>query len=343
MYVRQKGGYPMKKNKKMKKLLLPIAIATAVLWSSCGNSGGSYSYNKSEAAVSSSIAYASDSYSETTTEMEEAGYGGEIDLSADLHPDASRKVIYTTDVSIETEQFEESVSTIRALLDEAGGYVSSTSQWGSSSDGSRRGDYTCRVPAEKYRPFLSGLQGAGNVYSLNEYTDDITTQYVDVQARLDSLQNQKERLEELAKEAKDIDTLLSIEDKLGEVQYQLESYTAQMRSFDNQVDYSTVVISLREVRKVSEGVTFGSRIRAAFSGSWENLVDGTQSFVIGLIYALPGLVILAIILCIAIPLIRRYRKRRRTSMSIQTGKEKQYTAQWKAPPAPEDKPEDKTE
>lgn len=340
----------MKKNKRMKKLrLIPMVLAAAVLWSSCGSSGSSTSYNKSEAAVASSFAYASDDYyTEETADMMEAGYGGEVDLSADLHPDENRKVIYTSDVSIETEQFEESVSTIRALLDETGGYVSSTSQWGSSSDGSRRGDYTCRVPAEHYRAFLSGLQGAGNVYSLNEYTDDITTQYVDVQARLDSLQNQKERLEELAKEAKDIDTLLSIEDKLGEVQYQLESYTAQMRTFDNQVDYSTVVISLREVRKVSEGVTFGSRIRAAFSGSWENFVDGAQSFVIWLIYALPGLIILAIILCIAIPLIRRYRKRRRGSMSVQTGKEKQYSAQWQAA-APknaepsESKPEDKIE
>lgn len=340
----------MKKNKRMKKLrLIPMALAAAVLWSSCGSSGSSTSYNKSEAAVASSFAYASDDYyTEETADMMEAGYGGEVDLSADLHPDENRKVIYTSDVSIETEQFEESVSTIRALLDETGGYVSSTSQWGSSSDGSRRGDYTCRVPAEHYRAFLSGLQGAGNVYSLNEYTDDITTQYVDVQARLDSLQNQKERLEELAKEAEDIDTLLSIEDKLGEVQYQLESYTAQMRTFDNQVDYSTVVISLREVRKVSEGVTFGSRIRAAFSGSWENFVDRAQSFVIWLIYALPGLIILAVILCIAIPLIRRYRKRRRGSMSVQTGKEKQYSAQWQtaapknAEPS-ESKPEDKTE
>ena len=340
----------MKKNKRMKKLrLIPMVLAAAVLWSSCGSSGSSTSYNKSEAAVASSFAYASDDYyTEETADMMEAGYGGEVDLSADLHPDENRKVIYTSDVSIETEQFEESVSTIRALLDETGGYVSSTSQWGSSSDGSRRGDYTCRVPAEHYRAFLSGLQGAGNVYSLNEYTDDITTQYVDVQARLDSLQNQKERLEELAKEAEDIDTLLSIEDKLGEVQYQLESYTAQMRTFDNQVDYSTVVISLREVRKVSEGVTFGSRIRAAFSGSWENFVDGAQSFVIWLIYALPGLIILAIILCIAIPLIRRYRKRRRGSMSVQTGKEKQYSAQWQtaapknAEPS-ESKPEDETE
>lgn len=340
----------MKKNKRMKKLrLIPMALAAAVLWSSCGSSGSSTSYNKSEAAVASSFAYASDDYyTEETADMMEAGYGGEVDLSADLHPDENRKVIYTSDVSIETEQFEESVSTIRALLDETGGYVSSTSQWGSNSDGSRRGDYTCRVPAEHYRAFLSGLQGAGNVYSLNEYTDDITTQYVDVQARLDSLQNQKERLEELAKEAKDIDTLLSIEDKLGEVQYQLESYTAQMRTFDNQVDYSTVVISLREVRKVSEGVTFGSRIRAAFSGSWENFVDGAQSFVIWLIYALPGLIILAVILCIAIPLIRRYRKRHRGSMPVQTGKEKQYSAQWQtaapknAEPS-ESKPEDKTE
>lgn len=328
-------------------IIFAIAAAAAFLWSSCG-SGASPSYNSAGGetmSMSSTAAY------DAAYEMEEGYFAEDVDLSADLHPDENRKIIYTADVSIETEQFDDAISTIRGLLDTAGGYVSSTSQWGSSSDGSRRGSYTCRVPSDHYREFISGLSGAGNVYSLNEYTDDITTQYVDVQARLDSLEVQKERLEELAAEAEDIEVLLSIEDKLSDVLYQIESYTAQMRTYDNQVDYSTVTIDLREVSKVSEGTTFGTRIRAAFSGSWENFVGGVQRFVIWFIYALPGLIILAVIVLIVVLCIRRHRKRHPHSSSapVYSGQGKPYVPQWQTPSAgetpqtPEGKPEDKSE
>lgn len=324
----------MKEKRRMRKrlpVIFAMAAAAAFLWSSCGNSS---SYNTKGMSSSSSVAYDSgagyDSDYETGVPEEAAYEGGEIDLSTDLHPDKSRKIIYTADVSVETEQFEAAVSTIRDLLDNAGGYVSSTSQWGSSSDGSRRSSYTCRVPSEHYREFISGLSGAGNVYSLNEYTDDVTTEYVDVQARLDSLNVQKGRLEELAAEAEDIEVLLSIEDKLSEVLYQIESYTAQMRTFDNQIFYSTVTIELREVGKISEGTTFGNRVRAAFSGSWESFVDGVQGFTIWLIYALPGLIIAAVIVLIVIFCIRRHRKRSGTT-SVYPEQRKPYHAQWKTP------------
>ena len=82
-----------------------------------------------------------------------------------------------------------------------------------------------------------------------------------------------------------------------------------MRSYDNQVDYSTVNVYLREVRKVSEGTGFGTRVRAAFSGSWDNFVEGVQRFVIAVIYALPLICILAVIAVIVIPLVIRHNRR----------------------------------
>ncbi len=301
--------------------LMAMAVAAAVLWSSCGASSSSY-----DTAVSVSES----SYGSWT---EETGWDNAGDsLAVDLLPDSERKVIYTSEASIETEDYDGAIAAIRALLDEAGGYVSSTSQWGSAGD--RSGEYTCRVPAEQYRTFLSGLAGTGNLYALHEYTADITTQYVDVEARLSSLEAQRDRLEELAAQAEDIDTLLSIEDKLSEVQYQLESYTAQMRSYDDQIDYSTVTISVNEVSRVSEGTTFGTRLRAAFSGSWSGFVSGVQSFVIGLIYALPGLIVLAIAAGVVFALVKRYRRRHPRPQTL-SGYTQWQPAQKKDPPAEE--------
>lgn len=302
----------MKRLKMFKMMLAAVtaSLMTVCLFAGCGaSSGGSADYAVSSTAVSNN-SMAADAV------IEEAGLTPETaemaDTTGELNPEdfaSDRKIIYTADVEIESETYDDAMTTIRSLLDESDGYISSTSQSGSSVDGNRYANYTCRIPSQKYRAFLDGLSGAGNVYSVSEYTDDITMEYIDVEARISSLEAQRDRLQQLADEAEDIETLLSIETQLSNVQYQLESYTAQMRSYDNQVDYSTVNIYLREVRKVSEGTGFGTRIRAAFSGSWENFVSGVQGFVIAVIYALPMIVILAIIAAIVIPLMVRHNRK----------------------------------
>lgn len=301
------------KGLKMCRMMLAAvtaAMMTVCLFTGCGaSSNGSADYAASS-AVASGNSMAADAV------MEEAGLTPEAaavaNTAGELDPEdfaSDRKIIYTADVEIESETYDDAVTVIRSLLDESSGYISSTSQSGSSVEGNRRANYTCRIPSQKYRTFLDGLSGAGNVYSVSEYTDDITMEYIDVEARISSLEAQRDRLQQLADEAENIDTLLSIENQLSSVQYQLESYTAQMRSYDNQVDYSTVNIYLREVRKVSEGTGFATRIRAAFSGSWENFVGGVQGFVIAVIYALPMLIVLAVIAAIVIPLLVRHNRK----------------------------------
>ena len=331
----------MKADRKTKlKLFLAVGIAGAILFTGCGAS--SRNYNSSEAAVAESAAYDYDGgYDDVGAGTIDAGQlaNGLTAGEGAEELNQNRKIVYTADVSMETETYEETVEAIRKALSEAGGYIESTSQSGSSEEGNRYCDLTCKVPAEKYQDFLNGLSGAGNVYSISQQTDDITAQYIDVDARLDSLQKQKERLEELADGAEDIETLLSIEDKLSDVQYQLESYTAQMRTYENQLSYSTVSVWLREVNRVSEGARFGTRIRAAFSGSWENFVEGAQDFVIFLIYALPGLVILGIAAAVIVPLSIRHHKKVKARLTAQTP----YQAPGRTPDREETQAEEKSE
>ena len=163
----------------------------------------------------------------------------------------------------------------------------------------------------------------------------MTLQYVDLDARLSSLQNQLDRLEELAAEASDIETLLTIETQIGEVQYELESYTAQMRTLENQISYSTVDLTIDEVASVSEGTGFGTRVKAAFGGSWDNFVAAVQGIIIALIYLLPGLIVLGVVLAAVIPLaVRHSRKTKARAASKSPG---QFSG-WNqpSPPVPEE-------
>ena len=270
----------MKRKGKLWKVLA-AGMAAMLLFVGCGSGGGSYD----NASVSSSASVETGEAAMDTMAANGLETGT---VDPETMENAGRKIIYTAYAAMETETFDETSASVRQMVEEAGGYISSSSARGSRTDGTRSVDYTCKIPAGNYAGFIDGLSGAGNLYRLTESTDDVTLQYVDLDARLSSLQNQLDRLEELAAEASDIETLLTIETQIGEVQYELESYTAQMRTLENQIAYSTVDLTIDEVASVSEGTGFGTRVKAAFGGSWDNFVAAVQGIIIALIYLLPG-------------------------------------------------------
>ena len=317
----------MKRKWKLWKVLA-AGMAAVLLFAGCGSGGGSYD----NASVSSS---ASVETGEATMDTMAANGLETGTVDPETMENAGRKIIYTAYAAMETETFDETSASVRQMVEDAGGYISSSSARGSRTDGTRSVDYTCKIPAGNYAGFIDGLSGAGNLYRLTESTDDVTLQYVDLDARLSSLQNQLDRLEELAAEASDIETLLTIETQIGEVQYELESYTAQMRTLENQISYSTVDLTIDEVASVSEGTGFGTRVKAAFGGSWDNFVAAVQGIIIALIYLLPGLIVLGVVLTAVIPLaVRHSRKTKARAASKSPG---QFSG-WNqpSPPVPEE-------
>lgn len=317
----------MKRKGKLWKLLA-AGMAAMLLFAGCGSGGGSYD----NASVSSSASVETGEAAMDTLAANGLETGT---VDPETMENAGRKIIYTAYAAMETETFDETSASVRQMVEEAGGYISSSSARGSRTDGTRSVDYTCKIPAGNYAGFIDGLSGAGNLYRLTESTDDVTLQYVDLDARLSSLQNQLDRLEELAAEASDIETLLTIETQIGEVQYELESYTAQMRTLENQISYSTVDLTIDEVASVSEGTGFGTRVKAAFGGSWDNFVAAVQGIIIALIYLLPGLIVLGVVLAAVIPLaVRHSRETKARAASKSPG---QFSG-WNqpSPPVPEE-------
>ena len=148
--------------------------------------------------------------------------------------------------------------------------------------------------------------------------DDITSQYVDVQARLKSLRTKLARLEELEAQAETVEDLLAIEDRINDVQYDLENYTAQLRLYDDKVDYCTVTINVNEVVTYSEVKkdTAWNRFAEAFEDSFDSFVAFLQGLVVALIYILPYAIIAAVILIIVLLITKKKRtarKRKSTS------------------------------
>ena len=180
-----------------------------------------------------------------------------------------------------------------AAAAEAGGYLESSSEYADSGD-SRSASLSFRIPQENYESFLAAVAEAGKVTYKNQQAEDVTTQYLDVETRLDNLKNQRTRLQQLQQQADNLSDLLEIESSLTDVQSQIESWQSQLDWYSNQVEECTVYVGLSEVKTYSPtGDSFGSRVSSAFAEGWQNFVNGVQQLAVSLAGAWPVVVLAA--------------------------------------------------
>ena len=305
----------------MKKRFLTLFIAGLMVFSmACGKTDTSY--NDLPEASDSFISIDSLGFSKNATSNEGAAYDDydSLDLyeedsydsgtsmsstSASSETgleeyDIDRKVVYSSYIGLESKKYDDDVDKVKELVTANGGYFESSSMYGNSENANRSASFTARIPSKNYDTFMTSVGDVGSLVSKNESVDDITSNYVDVQARIKSLNTKLERLQELEANAENVTELLEIEDRINDVQYQIESYTAQKKVYDDQVDYSTINIDITEVSTYTEtkADSAWNRFIEAFGDSFMGFTSFLQSFVIILIYLLPYLIIIGIILFI---------------------------------------------
>ena len=306
------------------------ALALVLTLSACGASGGNAAADVSE-STTAAVAPEENLTNGSTTDS--AGEGaGTVTLDPNSTSETARKIIYTASLELEATDFDAARTALMDAVEAQGGYLEHSSQNGSAEDQNRSLSCTARVPAENYRAFLEAAAKAGSQRYLSEDANDITAGYVDVQARLAALENQRDRLNALAATAETTADLLEIESQLSDVQYEIESYTRQLRAMDDQVSYSTVDINLYEVATLTPvtPVTFGEKIGRAFGDGWEVFVDCIQGLVLAVVYMWP-LVILAVAVVIVLLVTRPARRARRQAKAA--AKQTAYT--YPTAPTPE--------
>lgn len=279
---------------------ITAALAAAALLAGCGSIGSKNSdYYTTEAAAQESGIYDSAAGGADSSLMPANAAEAATDETA-------QKIIYNASLSMESTDFDAARETLMAAVEANDAWMESASVYGTEKEHDRSADYTVRVPVDNYRAFLTAVGEAGSVRNVSENAENITSSYIDVQARLTALEAQRTRLNELADQAETTADLLEIESQLSDVQYQLENYTGQLRNMDQQVSYSTVDIYLQEVVTLTPtGVTFTERIADAFGGGWDAFVGFVQGLVIALVYLWP-VVLIAIAVLAAL---RFWRKR----------------------------------
>lgn len=237
---------------------------------------------------------------------------------------SGQKLIKTVSISMETREFDTLLDSINAKVKAVGGYAESSNVSGSSYGYDVTNRYawlTLRIPVDALDEFVAGVGELGNVTSQTENVQDITLDYVDTESRKLALETEQTRLLELLEKAESVEDIITIESRLSEVRYELQSYTSTLRTYDNQVSYSTVNLDIYEVERetVTTKQTFFGRVQSAFLEKIYRAGENLSDFGVWFLSSLPFILVFVLVVFLVVKLVRRaVRRRRQKKGTVQT-------------------------
>jgi hypothetical protein len=195
-----------------------------------------------------------------------------------------RKIIRTGELRFEVTDLEASRAAILRHISDEGGYV----------EGDDRNDLghalaltiRARIPADHFDAFLNSLQGLGELRDQHINANDVTAQWMDVEARVAAKRKVEARYLELVPAAKNVAEVLEVERELGNVRAEIESMEAQMKALRDQVSMSTLSITCFTPQAGNGGYT--PHFSLALREGWDLFVQ----FLVGLLQLWPFLLLL---------------------------------------------------
>ena len=178
-----------------------------------------------------------------------------------------RRVIRTGSLFVEVEEFDGAVRRLIIIAEGAGGFVATSSY--SQGQGTPQGTFVLRVPAPRFAATLTALEELGRVRERRVGGQDVSEEFVDLQARVRNLERHEQRLLTFMDRATKVSDLLAIEQEVARVRGEIESLTGRLRVLGNQVELATIEVAVRQKpEKVSTGFwDIGAtvdRVRTAF-------------------------------------------------------------------------------
>ncbi len=247
--------------------ILPIALFTM-----CGGSGGQKEMVASEEES-------------MVSEAKPASFNSDQSSA----PIIERKLIKNGDLTFETANVKQTKAAVGAICKEFNAYISNENQ----NNFKERIQYnqTIRVPADRFDALIQRIEAdALTVDSKNVNTQDVTEEFIDVEARLKTKKELEARYREILKQAKTVQDIVSIEGQIANVRAEIESMEGRLNYLKNQVGFSTLNVSYYEIIGTDFG--FATKLVRALRQGWDNLL----SFMIVLVNLWPFILLIFAIL-----------------------------------------------
>jgi NACalpha-BTF3-like transcription factor len=324
--VGAKGGKKMRRNRGLSiwSVLLVIAIVgtlVGLMWPSVNSAHlreENKSYSKDELigdayarenaqlrTMSASAQRTFESQSVKASPTASARYQrmGSVDQSISLaqnleEVEVSRKIIYEADVTVVVKDVGAAEKELLAQLKELGGYIAEAMV--NRVQGEQlSGQWRVRIPVDKFEEFLDSISHLGITENRRQTAQDVTEEYVDLEAQIANKQKLEERIIGLLeKSTGKISDVIAVEHELGRIRNEIERMEGRLKFLSNRTDMTTVSISFREEQEYvpEQAPALSSRIGETWDASLTTLGDFGERLLLATVAASPWIAITSVIL-----------------------------------------------
>ena len=189
-----------------------------------------------------------------------SGVGTRIESSGSVH------------LRVGQGQVSSTLSKLSAVATADGGYVLS-SHAKSAANGS--GNFTSaaivlQVPQHRFTTLLSQVQRDGNATAIESTSTNVTSQYVDLHARISALEASREQYLTIMSKATTFRGILAVQSQLDTIQSQLEQLQGQMNVLDHETSYAILSVAVATVGSATNEVTH----RSGIANAWHDSIGG---------------------------------------------------------------------
>ena len=232
---------------------------------------------------------------------------GGISISEVSQSNIDKKIQKNANLSIEVKDIEKSLDKAKQIISTFNGEIISTSS-GGMDFGQPYANIRLRVPSEKLNDAVDELKKiSSKILSENTYTNDVTEEFIDVEAKLNIMKSTEKRFKDLLNEANNVEEVLQVEKELMRIRGEIDSLEGRLGYLSQTTDTSEINLSINEeVPITGEKWSFSESLSSAL----KNLSSFAKSFanlLINLVVFIPVIIVILII-AIIIRIIIKKRK-----------------------------------
>lgn len=181
-------------------------------------------------------------------------------------------------IRIKKDEFQNQFSRAGSLAEQFGGFV--TNSQVSETDGEfASGSLTIRIPSNRFEEAIGRLKSLGKVTAEDRSGQDVSKEFIDLEARLRQAKTEEAFFLRLMEQAKGISDLIQVQSQLSGIQLRIEQIQGQLNYYQDQTAFSTVSVRLYEPGAPESGNP------QPLTEAWDRAVDGFQSVIGGLVVA----------------------------------------------------------
>jgi len=210
----------------------------------------------------------------------------------------TRRIIYNTTIGLVVKDYASFETQLPSLVETYGGFVANSLTSRRHND-NQSGHWVIRVPVQQYSDLLSGLDSLGFAESRSENAQDVTEEFVDIEARIKNKKALEARVIGILEDRSGkLSEILEIERELSRVREEIERMEGRLRFLQERSSLATITLECREEQEYQPATapTFVSRITSAFSGSIKTLQRGAADLIVGIVALAPWMLLIGVVL-----------------------------------------------